>query len=72
VQPRYKVVVVEAIRRCAALGATVAYVGATLPIYKSVGFRQIHREARWVRVWPVGGSRLRRGAKSVVERGPGA
>jgi len=39
--------VLEALRRCASLGATVAYVGSTLPIYRSLGFREIARTSVW-------------------------
>jgi len=43
--------VLEGIRRCGKLGATVAYVGATLPVYLSIGFRQIYNRAAWRREW---------------------
>ncbi len=46
-----KAAVLEGIRRCAELGARVAYVGSTLPIYQSIGFREIYRESRWARSW---------------------
>lgn len=41
----------EGIRRCAARGATVAYVGAILPVYLSLGFRQIFKCSTWQREW---------------------
>lgn len=41
----------EGIRRCGDQGATVAYVGATLPVYMAMGFRQIHNWPRWRREW---------------------
>jgi GNAT superfamily N-acetyltransferase len=53
--PRYrrlglgKAAVLEGIRRCAALGATVAYVGNDLPIYRSVGFKKIYNSECWVK-----------------------
>jgi len=46
-----KAAVVEGIRRCRSLGATVAYVGSTLPIYRSIGFRQVYSSSRWHREW---------------------
>ncbi len=42
-----KAAVMEAIQRCGELGATVAYVGNTLPIYLSIGFRQIFTTHCW-------------------------
>ncbi len=42
-----KAAVLEGIRRCAALGATVAYVGNDLPIYRSMGFKLIHNTECW-------------------------
>jgi predicted N-acetyltransferase YhbS len=41
----------EGIRRGGRLGATVAYVGSTLPIYRSLGFRQIYNCSLWCREW---------------------
>ncbi len=43
--------VLEGIRRCASRGATVAYVGAVLPVYLSLGFRQIFNCSTWQREW---------------------
>jgi GNAT superfamily N-acetyltransferase len=43
--------VLEGIRRCERLGATVAYVGSTLPLYTSLGFRQIFNRSAWGRFW---------------------
>ena len=43
--------VIEGIRRCAERGATVAYVGSTLPMYRSIGFEECYRSSRWVREW---------------------
>ena len=45
------VAVLEGIRRCGAQGATVAYVGSTLPIYLSLGFRQLFNYSTWQREW---------------------
>jgi len=42
-----KAAVMEGIRRCGELGASVAYVGNTLPIYLSIGFRQIFATRCW-------------------------
>lgn len=42
-----KAAVLEGIRRCAALGATVAYVGNDLPIYRSIGFKLISNSECW-------------------------
>ena len=44
-----KAAVLEGIRRCAALGATVAYVGSDLPIYLAIGFRVIYTSECWVK-----------------------
>ena len=43
--------VLEGIRLCGEQGATVAYVGAVLPIYLSIGFRQIFNSSAWRREW---------------------
>lgn len=43
--------VLEGIRRCAALGATVAYVGSTLPVYQSIGFRKLSAQHCWIKYW---------------------
>jgi predicted N-acetyltransferase YhbS len=42
-------VVLEGIRRCRELGATVAYVGSDQPFYRSMGFRKLFVEACWVK-----------------------
>jgi GNAT superfamily N-acetyltransferase len=47
-----KAAVLEGIRRCAALGATVAYVGNDLPIYRAVGFKKIYDSEYWVKFFP--------------------
>lgn len=44
-----KAAVLEGIRRCAALGATVAYVGADLDFYQAVGFRKMYDNECWVK-----------------------
>ncbi len=44
-----KAAVLEGIRRCAELGATVAYVGNDLPIYRSIGFEKVHHTECWVK-----------------------
>lgn len=42
-----KAVVIESIRRCKELGAEVVFVGATLPIYRSIGFDQVYSSSKW-------------------------
>jgi GNAT superfamily N-acetyltransferase len=42
-----KAAVWEGIRRCGELGATVAYVGATLPFYLSIGFQKLYDSRCW-------------------------
>jgi GNAT superfamily N-acetyltransferase len=44
-----KAAVLEGIRRCGALGATIAYVGNDLPIYQSIGFKEIYNTGCWVK-----------------------
>ncbi len=44
-----KAAVLEGIRRCSLLGATVAYVGADLPIYRAIGFQKVYDSQCWVR-----------------------
>jgi predicted N-acetyltransferase YhbS len=41
--------VLEGIRRCAELGATVAYVGSDLPFYLAIGFEKIYTSQCWTR-----------------------
>ncbi len=41
--------VLEGIRRCGALGATVAYVGTDKPFYLSFGFRKVFTQRCWQR-----------------------
>ena len=45
----------EGIRRCADLGATVAYVGSATPFYRSLGFRQVYNRSLWRREFPAAG-----------------
>jgi ribosomal protein S18 acetylase RimI-like enzyme len=40
--------VLEGIRRCAALGATVAYVGSDQAFYRAIGFEKVHHSECWV------------------------
>ena len=53
--PRYrrlglgKAAVLEGIRRCGALGATVAYVGSDQAFYQAIGFRRVYDSECWVR-----------------------
>jgi GNAT superfamily N-acetyltransferase len=44
-----KAAVLEGIRRCGALGATVAYVGNDLPIYRAVGFKKVYISECWLK-----------------------
>lgn len=52
--PRYRrlglgrAAVLEGIRRCGALGATVAYVGSDQPFYQSMGFRKVFDSECWL------------------------
>lgn len=43
--------VLEGIRRCGALGAKTAYVGAHKPFYLALGFAQVHNCSAWRREW---------------------
>jgi GNAT superfamily N-acetyltransferase len=45
--------VLEGIRRCGALGATVACVGTAKPFYLSLGFRPVYNRSVWQREWSV-------------------
>jgi ribosomal protein S18 acetylase RimI-like enzyme len=44
-----KAAVLEGIRRCGALGASVAYVGADLEFYRAIGFKVIYTSECWVK-----------------------
>jgi len=44
-----KAAVLEGIRRCGELGATVAYVGSDLEFYLSLGFERIHTSQCWLK-----------------------
>ena len=44
-----KAAVREGVRRCGALGATVAFVGNDLPIYRSIGFQKIYISECWLK-----------------------
>ena len=44
-----KAAVLEGIRRCGALGATVAYVGSDQDFYKALGFQYIYNTECWVK-----------------------
>ncbi|MBN1919985.1 MAG: GNAT family N-acetyltransferase [Anaerolineae bacterium] len=43
--------VLEGIRRCGALGATVAYVGSDQQFYRAIGFRRVYDTECWVKVF---------------------
>ena len=44
-----KAAVLEGIRRCGVLGATVAYVGSDQEFYKTMGFRKVYDSKCWVK-----------------------
>lgn len=44
-----KAAVLEGIRRCAELGATLAYVGNDLPIYQAIGFKRVYDSTCFVK-----------------------
>ncbi len=44
-----KIAVLEGIRRCAALGATVAYVGSDQAFYQAIGFRKVYNSECWAK-----------------------
>lgn len=44
-----KAAVLEGIRRCKELGATVAYVGSDQLFYQSIGFRKVFNSECWVK-----------------------
>ncbi len=46
-----RAVVLEGMRRCAALGAREAYVGNDLPVYRSLGFEKLFIVQCWVKYW---------------------
>ncbi len=46
-----KAAVLEGIRRCDELGASVAYVGSTKPFYLSMGFKLVYNTECWVKRW---------------------
>lgn len=47
-----RAVVLEGVRRCAALGARVAFVGSVQDFYKSLGFRPVMTQQAWVLTTP--------------------
>jgi GNAT superfamily N-acetyltransferase len=56
-------VVLEGVRRCGELGATVAYVGSDQPFYRALGFRTLYSSCCWVRHVPAAWS-------TVLSHGP--
>jgi GNAT superfamily N-acetyltransferase len=44
-----KAAVLEGIRRCGILGATAAFVGNDLPIYRAVGFEKVYISECWLK-----------------------
>lgn len=43
--------VLEGIRRCGELGASIVYVGSDLEIYKSIGFEYCQKAVMWFKQW---------------------
>jgi len=43
--------VLEGIRRCGELGATVAYVATDKPFYLAMGFRKLYTQQCWLKAW---------------------
>ncbi len=46
-----KAAVLEGIRRCGELGATVAYVGSGQAFYEALGFRKMFSSYQWIKEW---------------------
>jgi GNAT superfamily N-acetyltransferase len=46
-----KAALLEGIRRCAVLGATITYVGSDQQFYKSLGFQKVYDSQCWVKRW---------------------
>jgi len=46
-----RAVVLEGVRRCGALGARVACVGAAMPFYLAIGFRPVYNRSAYERTW---------------------
>jgi GNAT superfamily N-acetyltransferase len=44
-----KAAVLEGIRRCGILGATIAYVGNDLLFYQSMGFKKVYTSECWIK-----------------------
>jgi predicted N-acetyltransferase YhbS len=44
-----KAVVLEGIRRCAGLGATVAFVGSGQTFYEAIGFKKLCAQYPWIK-----------------------
>jgi GNAT superfamily N-acetyltransferase len=42
----------EGIRRCGELGATVAYVGSEMHLYRSIGFKKLFTQNCWIKRYP--------------------
>jgi predicted N-acetyltransferase YhbS len=47
-----KAAVLDGIRRCAACGATTAYVGSDEPFYQALGFKRIYTSECWTKSFP--------------------
>lgn len=46
-----KAAVLEGIRRCGILGATVAYVGSDQAFYQTIGFKKVYNSECWLKGW---------------------
>lgn len=46
-----KAAVLEGIRRCGLLGATVAYVGSDQAFYQAIGFKKVYDSQCWEKTW---------------------
>jgi predicted N-acetyltransferase YhbS len=44
-----KAAVLEAIRRTAALGVDVAWVGSNQPFYQALGFKKVYEDPAWIK-----------------------
>jgi ribosomal protein S18 acetylase RimI-like enzyme len=46
-----KAAVLEGIRRCGQMGATVAYVGSDQAFYQAIGFKKVYLSEGWLKVF---------------------
>jgi predicted N-acetyltransferase YhbS len=62
--------VLEGIRRCGKMGATVACVGSVKPFYLSLGFQLAYNSSVWQREWALNGNALRGTPQPAAARDP--